>query len=212
MRVNFTKQMPKVYFQIFSLIVILSLGACFSTPPIEADNICNVLDEKVSWYKAVKKAQQKWGVSKALQLAFINQESRFASDAKPPREELFGFVPWFRRSSAYGFGQVKDTTWRWYEQKTNNSGASRDDFADVTDFIGWYVNVSHRQLGINKGDVYNQYLAYHEGHQGFKNKSYRRKDWILGVAKSVEKTATKYAKQLNRCQKQLDSNYGWRFF
>lgn len=197
---------------IFLLITGFLLVACFSTPPIKVSNICDVLDEEVSWYKAVKKSEKKWGVPKSLQLAFINQESRFASDAKPARRKLFGFLPWFRPSSAYGFGQIKDSTWRWYKQKTANYGADRDDFADAVDFIGWYVSWHSQKLGIAKNNAYAQYLAYHEGHGGFKNKSYRQKPWLIKVAKSVQKTANRYHRQIEQCQKQLDSNYGWWFF
>lgn len=196
----------------FLLLLPFLLTGCFSTPPIEVNNICDVLDEHVSWYKAVKKTEQQWGVPKSLQLAFIHQESRFASDAQPAREKLFGVVPWLRSSSAYGYAQVKNKTWQWYQQKTGNSGASRDDFADASDFIGWYVNFHHTKLRISKDNAYAQYLAYHEGHNGFKNKTYQQKGWLINVAKSVQKTAHKYKAQIKQCQAQLDSNYSWSFF
>ncbi len=199
--------------KLFSLLILgLFLSACSSHPAIEVSNICTVLDEQTSWYKSAKKSEKKWGVPKGLQLAFIYQESRFASDAKPPRGNLFGVVPWFRASSAYGFGQVKDGTWDWYRQKTGNHGARRDDFGDVTDFIGWYVSWHSKQLSLSKNDAYNQYLAYHEGHNGFKRKTYQGKQWLIDVAKFVQKTANTYQKQLKQCQTQLDNNYGWSFF
>ena len=51
-----------------------------------------------------------------------------------------------------------------------NYGADRDDFGDTIDFIGWYNNVSNEQLGIDKQDAFRLYLAYHEGHGGYRNK------------------------------------------
>ena len=193
-------------------LVAWMLAGCFSTPPIEVQNVCALLDEEVRWYRALKRSEKKWGVDKSLQLAFIYQESRFASDAKPARDKLFGVIPWFRPSSAYGFAQVKDETWRWYKNKTGNSGADRDDFSDATDFIGWYVSYHHKRLGIKKNDVYRQYLAYHEGQGGFQKKTHLKKDWLLKTAKLVAYRAKKYKEQLNTCDKKLDNNSVWTFW
>ncbi|MBT3195465.1 MAG: hypothetical protein HN338_03205, partial [Candidatus Ruthia sp.] len=79
------------------LIVFLSalLSGCFSTPAVKVNNICNLMDEEVSWYRAIKASEKKYGAPAHVQLAIIYQESNFASDAKPPREKLFGMVPWF---------------------------------------------------------------------------------------------------------------------
>ncbi|HIG89247.1 MAG TPA: hypothetical protein EYQ04_04670, partial [Candidatus Thioglobus sp.] len=76
----------------------------------------------------------------------------------------------------------------------------------------WYINQSKKRSGISKSDAYNQYLAYHEGHGGFNKKSYLAKDWLMKVAKGVEKNAKRYKKQLNQCASQLDSNRIWKFF
>ena len=183
------------------LIVFLStaLSGCFSTPAVEVSNICNLMDEEVSWYRSVKASEKKYGSPAHVQLAIMYQESRFASDAKPPRQKLFGVVPWFRQSSAYGFAQAKDGTWEWYQLKTGNKDADRDDFDDAADFVGWYINQSSKLSGIAKSDAYNQYLAYHEGHGGFNKKSYLTKDWLMKVAKGVERNAKRYQQQLNQC-------------
>jgi len=197
-----------------ALVVVSSmmLGGCLSTPAVEVSNICNLMDEEVSWYRSIKASEKKYGAPAHVQLAIMYQESHFASDAKPPREKLFGVVPWFRSSSAYGFAQAKDGTWDWYQLKTGNYSADRDNFDDAADFVGWYINQSNKRSGISKSDAYNQYLAYHEGHGGFNKKSYLAKDWLMKIAKGVEKNAKRYKKQLNQCASQLDSNRIWKFF
>ena len=73
---------------VLSLAILMILSGCFSTPAREVTNICDLLDEKVSWYQAVKKSEKKWGAPMHLQLAIIYQESHFASNAKPPRLSL----------------------------------------------------------------------------------------------------------------------------
>ncbi|SFV80911.1 FIG01199254: hypothetical protein [hydrothermal vent metagenome] len=198
-----------------SLLIVsssLMLSGCFSTPAIEVRNICNLMDEEVSWYRAVRFSEKKYGSPAHIQLAIMYQESRFASDAKPPREKLFGVMPWFRPTTAYGFAQAKDETWEWYQLKTGNHDADRDDFEDASDFVAWYINQSNKLSGIAKSDAYNQYLAYHEGHGGFNRKSYLAKDWLMKVAKGVENNAKRYEQQLNQCASELDVNSIWRFF
>jgi len=196
------------------LIVFLStiLSGCFSTPAVEVSNICNLMDEEVSWYRSVKASEKKYGSPIYVQLAIMYQESRFASDAKPPREKLFGVIPWLRLTTAYGFAQVKDETWDWYQLKTGNKSADRDDFDDAADFVGWYIDRSEALSGIKKTDAYHQYLAYHEGHNGFNKKTYEAKPWLTGVARGVANNARKYRQQLDQCRLELDRNSIWRLF
>jgi len=67
--------------------------------------------------------------------------------------------------------------------------------------------MSHRMLGISKWDAYNQYLAYHEGHGGYKRRTYLKKPWLVKVARKVEARAKRYRAQLARCEHRLDK--GW---
>ncbi len=197
-----------------ALVLVLfaaSLAAsCATTPPRNTVNSCAIFTEKDGWYSDALDSQKKWGVPIHVQLAIIYQESRFVHDAKPPRKKLLWVIPWTRLSSAYGYGQIKDGTWDWYRKSTGNRWADRDDFEDVVDFIGWYGDVSHRKLGISKWDAYSQYLAYHEGHGGFKRKTYRKKPWLIKVAKKVASRASAYRAQLKQCEGELDR--GWWFF
>ena len=127
---------------VLGLAILIILSGCFSTPAREVANICDLLDEKVSWYKAVKESEEKWGAPMHLQLAIINQESHFASNAKPPRNKIFGIIPGARPTTSFGFTQAKKATWDWYQLKTGNKSAKRNDFADAVDFVGSYVNQS----------------------------------------------------------------------
>ena len=191
---------------------ILALGACSQSPPKNIRNSCAIFDDKNGWYKSAYASQKKWGVPVHVQLAIIYQESRFQHDAKPPRDTLLWVIPWFRKSSAYGYAQVKDGTWDWYRRETGNRWADRDDFEDVTDFIGWYVNESHRRLGISKWDTYNQYLAYHEGQGGYARKTYLKKPWLMKVARKVDNLSRTYRAQLKQCEDRLDKGWSlWPF-
>jgi len=200
----------KYWWMIF--VTMFMLAGCATAPPRNLNDGCDIFREKDDWYGYAHHAYKKWGVPVHVQLAIIYQESSFRSDAKPPRDTLLGVIPWFRSSSAYGFAQVKDATWEWYMNKTGNSGADRDDFEDVTDFIGWYGNMSHRLLGISKKDAYRQYLAYHEGHGGYKRGTYRNKPWLMKVARKVERQAERYRVQIAHCKDELDSGWSlWPF-
>ena len=181
------------------LVLLALLNACATSPPAHMNDGCTIFSEKAAWYKATKQAERKWGVPVSVQLAIIYQESRFRYDAKAPRDYVLGAIPWGRKSSAYGYGQVLDGTWRSYQNATGRLVASRDDFADVTDFIGWYLNGFHQRLGISRHDAYRLYLAYHEGEGGYRRRTYHHKRWLLNVAAKVAQRARRYARQLRRC-------------
>jgi len=181
---------------------VLGLSGCATAPPQRPQDACAIFSEKPKWYKAARKAEAKWGTPVQVQLAIIRAESGFRHDARPPRERLLG-VPLWRASSAYGYPQAKDGTWDWYREKTGNRGARRTNFADAVDFVGWYTDVSQRTLGISKWDAYNQYLAYHEGHGGYKRGTYKGKAWLMGVARKVDSYARTYGAQLASCRRTL---------
>ena len=201
------------YLKLITLLLVALTSACSTSPPKNMDNSCDIFFEKDDWYDDAKDSTEKWGVPIHVQLAIIHQESRFNYDAKPEMEYFLWIIPIGRKSDAYGYAQVKDDTWDWYIDKTGNSGADRDDFDDAVDFIGWYGKQSNKVLGISKWDPYNQYLAYHEGHGGFKRKTYNKKPWLIKVARKVEKRAKRYSAQLKKCQKELESRWDlWPFW
>lgn len=192
------------------LLLLLTQVACSTQPPENIDNSCAIFRDKDDWYDETKASFERWGVPVHVQLAIIHQESRFKHDAKTEMEYFLWIIPIGRKSSAYGYAQVKDETWDWYIRSTRNWGADRDDFDDAVDFIGWYGKMSYDRLKISKWDAYNQYLAYHEGHGGFKRKTYKSKPWLIKVARKVEQRAKRYRAQLATCKAELDSR-GWFF-
>jgi hypothetical protein len=189
---------------IISLFIVFTV-ACTSIDKINTADSCIIFEEKKNWYKSTKNSHDKWGVPIALQLAIISQESSFKQFAKPKRKKLLGFIPGSRPSTAFGYAQVTNPTWQWYKNRTGNFNASRANFEDITDFIGWYATQSKKMIGISMNDYYNQYLAYHEGQGGWSNKSFNSKKWLLDVAKKVENNANMYKNQLITCEKNLNT-------
>ena len=163
------------------------------------DDACSILESKRSWKRAVSKTYKKWNVSPGMQLSFILTESNFRSRAKTDKKYIFGFFPTGRLSSAFGYAQVIDSTWEDYQKKTGNRFSSRTNFSDSVDFIGWYANETTRKLNVPPGDVFNQYLAYHQGHRGYKRGDYKKKPNLIAAAKRTESNAGKYNKQLKNC-------------
>ncbi len=189
------------------LTVYLFLMSCSTAPPKNMDNSCSIFREKGGWYEDANESFKRWGVPIHVQLAIIHQESRFIYNAQTEMEYFLWVIPTGRKSSAYGYAQVKDATWRWYVESTGHSGADRDDFSDAVDFIGWYGKKTYDTLKISKWDAYNQYLAYHEGHGGFRRKTYNKKPWLIKVARRVKQNASKYALQLKTCEAELKSSW-----
>jgi len=199
------------------LILITHLSACTTTPrPRRLDNICAVFRQYPKWYWAAQNTQRRWGVPVSVQMAIIHQESRFTANAKPARRKLLWIIPWTRLSSSYGYTQALKMTWENYKKSTGRyggiGGASRDNFADATDFIGWYVDTAHRKLGIPRNDAYKLYLSYHEGLGGYARKTYLRKTWLIHVARKVKARAATYRAQLYRCHASLKKKPWFRFW
>ena len=195
--------------RIAMLSVALIISGCASSPPDDVDNVCEIFREKSGWYKDAKKSRARWDAPISVMMAIMHQESRFVATAKPPRKKIWGVIPGPRPSDAYGYSQAKDDTWTWYERSSGNYGADRDDFGDAIDFIGWYNDMSYRQNRIAKDDTFRLYLAYHEGHGGYERKTYRDKQWLVDVARKVDRKAQTYNAQLKSCVKELEEDDGW---
>lgn len=185
-----------------SAIILLSSG-CSTTSLLENKktshpyNSCKMLIENDDWLEYSIDSYKKWKIPISVQLAIIKHESSFRHDARPIKEKGFFYNTY--HSSALGYSQALDGTWEDYKKATGNTKASRKSFKDSVDFVGWYLNSVSKQTGIKRNDTYNLYLAYHEGIGGYKQKTYKRKGWLINVAKNVSKTSSKYSNQLKQC-------------
>ncbi len=198
--------------RIFLLVAMpLLLSACATMPPKDIDNICAIFKEKRGWYRDAHKASKRWGSPIPVMMAMMHQESRFKSKAKPPRTKILWLFPGPRPSTAFGYSQALDITWKQYIRSAGNYGADRDDFGDAIDFIGWYNQISHRRSNIKPEDAYHLYLAYHEGHGGFNRRTFKDKLWLKKVSRKVSAKAIRYRKQLHSCEKHLASPW-WHIF
>ncbi len=187
---------------VFAVSVLLFLAACGSAvqpPPSNMSDACVIRTERPKWFRSMVDAKAKWGVPISVQMATIYQESKFKGNARTPLSFKLGVIPMGRNSSAYGFAQAIDSTWKWYIRDTGNHRARRDNFADSVDFMGWYMDQSTQRLGIPKTSARKQYLAYHDGHTGYRRGTYRRKRWLLRISKDVQRRAEMYAEQLETC-------------
>ncbi|MEO9516711.1 MAG: transglycosylase SLT domain-containing protein [Paracoccaceae bacterium] len=163
------------------------------------DNACTLVSQNPTYLRAFKQTERRWGVPVEVQMATIYQESKFKSDARTPFRYAAGVIPMGRQSSAFGYAQALDATWKEYKSETNSFGARRNRIKDATDFMGWYMNKTQNRNGVALSDARNQYLAYHEGHTGFARGSYRKKAWLVRVAGEVDQRSDLYAAQLSAC-------------
>ena len=186
-----------------ALTLVLLAASCgggnFSAPR-NLDDACGILKQRPTYIKAFRATERKWGVPVSVQMATIYQESKFIGNARTPLQFTLGVIPMGRQSSAYGYSQALDATWKEYQRETGNRSGKRDDIRDATDFMGWYMNKTRNRNGIPLTDARNQYLAYHEGHTGFAKASYNRKPWLVRIASEVGARATTYQGQLRTCR------------
>jgi len=192
--------------------LLLQLAACAATPPRNTANVCNMFEDRRNWYRAAQDAEQQWQIPIAVTMAFIQQESGFRARARPPRTRILWLIPGPRPSDAMGYAQALESTWEDYKRATGRRWASRSDFADAVDFVGWYNNNSNRINGIARNDAYNLYLAYHEGNGGFSRRTYADKQWLLDTAGRVQASANLYEDQFRQCENELGRNWFQRLF
>ncbi|NEY89683.1 transglycosylase SLT domain-containing protein [Tabrizicola oligotrophica] len=185
---------------ILVLLVASCGGGSNSRAPRNLDDACAILAQRPTYWKAMQKAESKWGVPVSVQMAAIYQESKFIGNARTPHRFALGIIPMGRQSSAYGYSQALDGTWEEYQDEEAGRRARRDRIEDATDFMGWYMHNSTERLGISKFDAEAQYLAYHEGRTGYASQSYLDKPWLVEVAAAVGARAVLYESQLAYCR------------
>ncbi|MGF1660601.1 MAG: transglycosylase SLT domain-containing protein [Rubrimonas sp.] len=177
------------------------LAACAGhedVQPRDVSDICAIYRDNPHWATLARESARKWSAPEEVKMAIIWRESSFRAEARPPRKYFLG-VPTGRLSSAYGYPQAIDGTWDWYRKETGNSRAERDDFEDAIDFVGWYLDKTRAMNGVPTQDAFSQYIAYHEGHGGYRSGAWRAKPDVRRAASQVAAQAARYRAQLSRC-------------
>ncbi len=192
------------------LLASLVLSGCASRAPLKTNDLCSIFEENRRWHRQAQQAEKRWGVPIPVNMAIMHQESSFRARAKPPRNQIFGFIPASRPSSAAGYSQALRGTWADYQRESGNSRARRSNFGDSIDFIAWYNDKSRQRCNIRPDDAYNLYLAYHEGHSGYNRGSYQSKQGVKNVARRVAAQADRYENQYSQCRSRLERR--WFFF
>jgi len=181
-------------------LVFLVQGCAHRKPPRDPENICEIFRGNRKWYRQADASYRRWGIPVPVMMAIMYHESGYQARVRPPRTTCLWVFPGPRPSSAYGYAQALDSTWDWYRKSTGNRGASRKDFGDAIDFIGWYCSVSVAKCGMAADDAYRLYLAYHEGQGGYNRGTFRSKAWLRNAAAGVRARAQAYRGQLASCE------------
>jgi hypothetical protein len=192
----------------FMMAFLLLTGCAKPSRPSNTENICQIFEEYPDWYWHAKRCEAKWGVPIPVQLSIINQESSFNAKAQPPRKKIFWFIRGKRPSTAYGYSQALNPTWAQYKRE-HSSGAHRENFADATDFVGWYAHQAKKRASVEPHDPYHLYLAYHEGAGGYAKQTYLSKPWLIKTAQKVSARANAYKHQLDGCEQYISEPGGF---
>lgn len=194
------------------LLIVLGLNVALSIekrePPSNPENLCSIFLERRVWYRNAEFAAERWNASIPTLMSIMYHESSFRPFARPPRVWVFHVFPSYKRkSTAFGYPQALDATWDDYQSYTQQPEARRDNFADAIDFIAWYNSITQTRYQVTADDAYSLYLAYHEGHTGFKKKTYAEKAWLMQYAKRVEALRQRYQQQLESCEVKFEPSW-----
>jgi len=193
------------------LTALLAVTGCGERTPGTQDDLCAVFDQHPSWYDYAEAAQSRWGTPIPVLMAFVQFESGFRETARPPRRYLLGFIPWRWETSAYGYAQAKDATWTDYLHATPDAYRKRTDMEDALDFVGWYNHRSVVDLGLARDDAVSLYLAYHEGHAGYRRGDWRQDPDVRRYAARVAARAQMYRTQLQTCESRFQCWHWYEF-
>ncbi|GAB5376598.1 MAG: transglycosylase SLT domain-containing protein [Acuticoccus sp.] len=182
---------------------MLVLAGCGSTPPMAINDVCEVFAQRDGffndWYDDARRAQRRHDIPVHVLMATMRIESGFDGDARPPRKKLLGFVPWKRPSSAYGYSQALDGTWKQYQKETGRGMARRGDFSDSIDFIGWYYAKTVNKYGVSRDDAFTLYMSYRYGWTGYRRGNWRNDPGAIKTAQRTADMAHTYAYQMRGC-------------
>ena len=185
------------FLPLFALVFLVS--GCVTTAPRSQGNVCAIFDQQPDWYDHARASEKRWGTPVHVLMAFVWKESSFRSHARPPMR-WFLFIPLGRTSTALGYAQPLNQTWKEYKAERGHILSSRSSMKDALDFIGWYNAKTRRELGISLNDAHRLYLAYHEGRGGYRRGTWKKKPNVRRAARRVAETARRYKAQLARCK------------
>ena len=188
-----------------ALVGLLTLAGCATAPPTSINDVCAVFSQREGfmggWHDEARRAEKKHGIPVHVLMATMRVESAFDHDARPVgKRRFFGLLPGKRMSSAFGYSQALDGTWKQYRDETGRRSARRTNFTDSIDFIGWYYAKTVAKFQVPPDDAYALYLSYHSGWTGFARGVYRERPVALNAATRVANTASAYRAQLSGCR------------
>lgn len=182
------------------LFCLVSVLLCFLSPvskiAASGQSICDLFQRYPHWRAATASVEKRWHIPVALQMAIVWQESRFHAHARPYHLTWAGRRP---ASSARGYAQALNGTWRQYLKETGQIAADRASFKSSVDFIGWYLAGAKRALSLNNSQAAALYLAYHEGVSGYRKGHYRSQPALMRTARQVAAQAVRYHVALRVC-------------
>lgn len=164
-------------------------------PPAQPTDLCAIFKEKPHWIPLAQKSYDRWGIPVELMMAIIFYESSFRANARPLDRRGN------RLSSAYGYAQAIDGTWRQFQRENNLPRTRRDQFGDAIYFIGWYASKSMaKNEDLSPYDITSLYVFYHDGWSALPEDGSRDiKNHVLEVASKVYKRTLIYHRQLKNC-------------
>ena len=151
----------------------------------------------------------KWHISTGTQLAVLLQESNLSAYARADQRHWINRIFSTKKISAYGYAQAIDRTWGQYQQTQNKQFASRHNYHDATDFIGWYLSTISKQTHIPTTQTEKLYLAYHEGIKGYQKQTYKNKPQLQKISHKVAQQGQAIDQAIDQCQYQLRWKLKW---
>ena len=197
---------------ILFLAVLAGVSLAHAEEPVKARNeppslACEIFRKRGDWYEAARRAEVRWGLPAAHQLALLTEEWDLKSGHLPPKWR----PSWTHNRENLGLADgYFEATWNQYRFQTGNKSASQNNTRDVFDFTGWFLASMSSIHNISPKDPVAQYVIWRNGPDAYVSGQWQTQLWMRLQAEAFATRARYYDETLKACQADLDQKWSGR--
>ncbi|MFC6200014.1 transglycosylase SLT domain-containing protein [Ponticaulis profundi] len=188
-------------FGFLSLVSLFSLTA-FAQDVLVAEQTpdtlaCQIFRDRSDWYEAAKETEIRWGLTPEHQLALFAEEWALDGERLPPKwRPTFTLPAKGTPGLPAGFFEA---TWQNYKAETGQAGASPNEFADLSDFMGWYFARTSNRTQLSPFDSLGVYYVWKLGPRGYATGAWQSNMWIAQRANRYAERVRLFRRDLEDC-------------
>lgn len=172
-------------------------GPGFADPDETKPFACELQDKRPDWVRAMTHTENRWGLTTDAQLALISYEWSLEDQQLPSSWRPSWSLP--GRAQPGMTPGYFDATWERYKYETGAKNASVRDFADFSDFMGWYLTSTASLTNVLPGDAAGLYILWRRGPRYYTSGEWRRDTGMISQSEKFAYRAQQISDDLASC-------------